>query len=147
MKEYVIEPLMLTEDNERSAAAVAEELEIERLQEEGLVTMAVDVVNDALAPVKSDVGIAMGAAGSDTAMESADMALMEDDLSKLIYLFDISEKTMKVVKENIIASIGSKLVLAVLTFFGLVTLWIAVGIGDVGMALVVTMNAIIMGKR
>jgi len=163
LKEYGIEPIMLSGDNERSAAAVAEELEIERyianvlpdqkldeierLQEEGLVTMVGDGVNDAPALVKSDVGIAMGAAGSDTAMESADMALMEDDLSKLIYLFDISEKTMKVVKENILASIGVKFVLAILTFFGLVTLWMAVGIGDVGMALLVTMNAIILEKR
>jgi len=163
LKEYGIEPIMLTGDNERSAAVVAEKLgidsyianvlpdqkldEIERLQEEGLVTMVGDGVNDAPALVKSDVGVAMGAAGSDTAMESADMALMEDDLSKLIYLFDISEKTMKVVKENIVASIGVKFALAILTFFGFVTLWIAVGVGDVGMALLVTLNALILEQR
>jgi len=163
LKKYGIKPVMLTGDNERTAAAVAEELgidsyianvlpeqkldEIGRLQEDGLVTMIGDGVNDAPALVKSDVGIAMGAAGSDTAMESADMALMEDDLSKLIYLFEISEKTMKVVKENIIASIGVKFALAILTFFGLVTLWMAVGIGDVGMALLVTLNALILEKR
>ncbi len=163
LKEYGIEPIMLTGDNKRTAAAVSEELgidryiasvlpdqkldEIEKLQEDGLVTMIGDGVNDAPALVKSDVGIAMGAAGSDTAMESADIALMKDDLSKLIYLFKSSEKTMKVVKENIVASIGVKLALAILTFFGLVTLWIAVGIGDVGMALLVTLNALVLGKR
>jgi len=163
LKEYGIETIMLTGDNERTAKAVSDELgvdryianvlpdqklnEIKNLQEEGLVTMIGDGVNDAPALVKSDVGIAMGAAGSDTAMESADMALMEDDLSRLIYLFDISEKTMKVVKENIVASIGVKFILAVFTFFGLVTLWLAVGIGDVGMALMVTLNALILEKR
>ncbi|MEF8831896.1 MAG: cation-translocating P-type ATPase [Candidatus Thermoplasmatota archaeon] len=163
LKDYGIEPIMLTGDNERTASTVAEKLgidryiasvlpdqkldEIEKLQEDGLVTMIGDGVNDAPALVKSDVGIAMGAAGSDTAMESADMALMEDDLSKLTYLFDISERTMKVVKENIVASIGVKLALAVLTFFGFVTLWIAVGVGDVGMALLVTLNALLLGKR
>jgi len=163
LKEYGIAPIMLTGDNESTAASVAEELGIdryianvlpdqkldviERLQENGLVTMVGDGVNDAPALVKSDVGIAMGAAGSDTAMESADMALMEDDISKLIYLFETSEKTMKVVKENVVASIGVKFALAVLTFFGLVTLWMAVGIGDVGMALFVTLNALILEKR
>ncbi len=163
LKKQGIEPIMLTGDNERTAESVAKQLgidryianvlpdqkldEIEKLQEDRLVTMVGDGVNDAPALVKSDVGIAMGAAGSDTAMDSADMALMEDDLSKLIYLFDISEKTMKVVKENIVASIGVKFALAVLTFFGLVTLWMAVGIGDAGMALVVTLNALILEKR
>jgi len=162
-KKQGIETIMLTGDNERTASAVAEELgidryianvlpdqkldEIERLQQTGHVTMIGDGVNDAPAIVKSDVGIAMGAAGSDTAMESADMALMEDDLTRLIYLFDISEKTMRVVKENIVASIGVKFALAVLTFFGLVTLWMAVGIGDAGMALMVTLNALILEKR
>lgn len=163
LKKYGVEPIMLTGDNERTARAVANKLgidryiagvlpdekldEIEKLQEEGFVTMIGDGVNDAPALVKSDVGIAMGAAGSDTAMESADMALMEDDLSKLLYLFEISEKTMNVVKENIFASIGVKFALAVFTFFGFVTLWIAVGIGDVGMALLVTMNALLLEKR
>jgi len=163
LEKYGIDSVMLTGDNERTAAAVAEELgidryiagilpdekldEIKKLQEEGLVTMIGDGVNDAPALVKSDVGIAMGAAGSDTAMESADMALMEDDLSKLIYLLEISEKTMKVVKENIVASISVKFALAILTFFGFVTLWIAVGIGDVGMALLVTFNALLLEKR
>nr|AGF93020.1 heavy metal translocating P-type ATPase [uncultured organism] len=163
LKEHGVEPIMLTGDNEKTAAAVAKKLgieryisnvlpdekleEIEKLQEEGHVTMIGDGVNDAPALVKSDVGIAMGAAGSDTAMESADMALMEDDLSKLDYLFNLSEKTMRVVKENVMASIGVKFALAVLTFFGLVTLWIAVGVGDVGMALLVTFNALLLGKR
>ncbi len=163
LREQGFETIMLTGDNERTASAVAEELgidryianvlpdqkldEIERLQKDGLVAMIGDGVNDAPALVKSAVGIAMGAAGSDTAMESADMALMEDDLSRLTYLFDISEKTMKVVKENIIASIGVKFALAVMTFFGFVTLWMGVGIGDVGMALLVTLNALILEKR
>lgn len=163
LEENGIETIMLTGDNERTARAVSEELGIDRyisnllpdekleviekLQKEGLVCMVGDGVNDAPALVKSDVGIAMGAAGSDTAMDSADMALMEDKLHKLTYIFELSEKTMKVVKENIFASIGVKLALAGMTFLGFVTLWIAVGIGDVGMALLVTINAILLVKR
>jgi len=163
LKKHGIEPIMLTGDNEKTASAIAEELgmdryianvlpqeklqEIERLQKNDQVIMVGDGVNDAPALVKSDVGVAMGAAGSDTAMESSDMALMNDDLSKLLYLFELSEKTMKVVKENVIASIGVKFTLAVLTFFGLVTLWIAVGIGDMGMGLLVTLNALLLERR
>ncbi len=163
LKRYGVKTLMLTGDGEETARSVAEELgldgyiadvlpeekldEVEKLQKEGPIAMVGDGVNDAPALVKSDVGIAMGAAGSDTAMESADMALMEDDLSRLIYLFELSKKTMRVVKENIVASIGVKFALAALTFVGLVTLWMAVGIGDAGMALMVTLNALLIEKR
>ncbi|MEF8874298.1 MAG: cation-translocating P-type ATPase [Candidatus Thermoplasmatota archaeon] len=163
LKTYGVKTLMLTGDGEKTARSVAEELgldgyiadvlpedklsEVEKLQKEGTITMVGDGVNDAPALMKSDVGIAMGAAGSDTAMESSDMALMEDDISKLIYLFVLSKNTMRVVKENIAASIGVKFVLAALTFFGVVTLWMAVGIGDAGMALMVTLNALLLEKR
>ncbi len=164
LKTRGIQTIMLTGDNEANARAAANELGIdeyisqvlpeekvatvERLQQQtGPVIMVGDGINDAPALVKSDVGIAMGAAGSDTAMESADMALMEDDLSKLLYLFDLSNDTMKTVKENIYISIGVKMLLAVLAFFGLVTLWMAVGAGDAGMALFVTVNAILLGKK
>jgi len=108
LKEYGIETIMLTGNNERTAKAVSDELgiyrcivnvlpeqklnEIKDLQEEALLTMIGDGVNHTPALIKSDVGIAIGAAGPDTWMESADMALMDDGLTRLIYLFDISEK-------------------------------------------------------
>lgn len=158
-----LKTVMLTGDNETVAASVAEQLGIDafraellpedkvtavkQLQGEGIVVMVGDGVNDAPALVASDVGIAMGAAGSDTAMESADMALMEDDLSKLLYLFDLSDHTVRVVKENIYSSIGVKSLLAGLAFFGVVTLWMAVGIGDMGLALLVVANALLLGRK
>ncbi|MBS3817803.1 MAG: cation-translocating P-type ATPase [Candidatus Thermoplasmatota archaeon] len=163
VKKKDIKTVMITGDNEETAAAVAEEIgidgykadvlpvekvdEVKKLKEEGTVTMVGDGINDAPALMESDIGVAMGAAGSDTAMESADMALMEDDLSKLMYLFDLSDKTMRVVKENIYSAIGVKAVLAGLAVLGLVTLSMAVGIGDAGMAFLVTMNALLLSYR
>ncbi|MFP4170489.1 MAG: heavy metal translocating P-type ATPase [Methanomassiliicoccales archaeon] len=157
-----IRTVMLTGDNEDTARKVAERLgldeyraelmprdklyAVDELGKEGKVAMVGDGVNDAPALVRSDVGIAMGAAGSDTAMESADIALMEDDLSKILYLLDQSGRAMRVIRFNIYSSIGVKAVLAAFTFLGMVTLWIAVGVGDVGMALLVTLNAILLGR-
>ena len=83
----------------------------------------------------------MGAIGSDVSLETADIALMQDDLTKLPYLIGLSKKTMKIVKQNIIASILIKLSFAILTFPGLVTLWLAVAIGDMGLSLAVILNA------
>ncbi len=160
LKDKNIKTVMITGDNEETASAVAAEIgiddymadvlpeekleKVKELKKEGIVTMIGDGINDAPALVESDIGIAMGAAGSDTAMESADMALMEDDLSRLLYLFRLSNKTMRVVKENIYSSIGVKALLAVLAIFGITTLAMAVGIGDAGMAFFVTMNALLL---
>lgn len=162
LKKRGIKTVMLTGDNERTAEAVAKQLNIDEyranllpeekvnvvdaLRSNGVVAMVGDGVNDAPALAKSHVGIAMGAVGSATAIESADIALMHDDLSKLPYLLDFSKQTMKIVKENIYSSIGVKSLLAGLGLFGWVTLWMAVGIGDMGMSLLVTINAILLGR-
>jgi Cd2+/Zn2+-exporting ATPase len=88
------------------------------------------------------VGIAMGAMGSDVAIETADVSLLHDDLSKIPYLVKLGNKTMDVVKTNISASILIKGSFAVLAIGGWITLWMAVAIGDMGLSLAVILNAL-----
>lgn len=149
---------MLTGDNDRTARAIAgrigvDEYHAELLPEDkvsmieeltkryGKVAMVGDGVNDAPALAKATVGIAMGAIGSDVALETADIALMQDDLSKLAYLMGLSRKTLGVVKQNVVTSIAVKGTFALLALPGLVTLWLAVGVGDMGLSLAVILNA------
>ena len=84
----------------------------------------------------------MGAAGSDTALEVADIALMDEDLAKLPELVSLGRRTMSVIRQNIILAIGVKLLFAILVFPGYVTLWMAVAIGDMGISLTVIANAL-----
>jgi Cd2+/Zn2+-exporting ATPase len=159
-----IKTVMLTGDNERAAAAIANELSLDKYYAELLpedkvrhveelaaaykhVAMVGDGVNDAPAMAQAHVGIAMGAAGSDVAIETADIALMHDDLSKVTYLMDLSKKTMAVVRQNVVASILIKGSFAVLAFPGIITLWLAVGVGDMGLSLAVILNALRIGSR
>ena len=153
-----VKTIMITGDNERTARAIAEKIGIaeyhaELLPEDkvniiaklsdkyGYVAMVGDGVNDAPALARANVGIAMGAIGSDVSLETADIALMQDDLSKLPYLIELSGKTLEIVKENVIASILIKGSFAVLAFPGLITLWLAVAVGDMGLSLAVILNA------
>ncbi|SEK65101.1 heavy metal translocating P-type ATPase [Haloferax larsenii] len=155
--------VMLTGDNEVTARAVGEmagvdEVRAELLPEEkaeavaaldeefGGVMMVGDGVNDAPALATATVGVAMGAAGTDTAVESADVALMGDELSKLPYLYALSGKANGVIRENIWASIGVKALLAVGVPFGLVNVAVAVVVGDMGMSLGVTTNALRLAR-
>ncbi|RQG90125.1 cadmium-translocating P-type ATPase [Natrarchaeobius halalkaliphilus] len=157
--------VMLTGDNEGTARAIAaevgideyhaellpdEKLEwIDRLEREhgtggderGHVAMVGDGINDAPALATATVGIAMGAAGTDTALETADVALMGDDLTRLPYLYELSGKANDVIRQNIWASLAVKAVLAAGTPVGIVTVIHAVLIGDMGMSLGVTGNA------
>ena len=159
-----IKTVMLTGDNERAAAAIANELPLSECYAELLpedkvrhveelataykhVAMVGDGVNDAPAMARAQVGIAMAAAGSDVAIETADIALMHDDLSKVTYLIDLSKKTMSVVRENVTAAILIKASFAVLAFPGIITLWLAVGVGDMGLSLAVILNALRIGSR
>jgi Cd2+/Zn2+-exporting ATPase len=155
--------VMLTGDNEVTARAVGgtagvDEVRAELLPEEkaetvaaldeefGGVMMVGDGVNDAPALATATVGVAMGAAGTDTAVESADVALMGDELSKLPYLYALSGKANGVIRQNIWASIGVKALLAVGVPFGLVNVAVAVVVGDMGMSLGVTTNALRLAR-
>ncbi|MBA7602634.1 Cadmium-transporting ATPase [subsurface metagenome] len=154
---------MLTGDNEVTARAISDKLgldgfsanllpeekvaAIEGLRERfGTVAMVGDGVNDAPALAAADVGIAMGAIGSDVALETADVALMEDELGRIIYLVRLSGATMGRIRENITASILVKLGVAVLAFFGYASLWMAVALGDMGLSLGVILNSLRLGS-
>lgn len=163
LKDKGIKTVMLTGDNERVTKAIAKRLKIDEYYAELLpedkvrvigellkkhehVVMIGDGVNDAPALAKAHVGIAMGAIGSDVAIETSNIVLMHDDLTKVNYLFNLSKKTMSVVKQNISLSIFIKGSFAILAFPGIVTLWLAVAIGDMGLSLAVILNALRIGR-
>jgi len=158
LKKRGIKTIMITGDNERTARAIAKRIGIDEYKadllpddkvnlieklskEHGHVAMVGDGVNDAPALARANVGIAMGAIGSDVAVETADIALMQDDLSKVPYLVELSKKALEIVRENVLASILIKGSFAILVFPGLITLWLAVAIGDMGLSLAVILNA------
>jgi Cd2+/Zn2+-exporting ATPase len=158
LKKDGIKTEMITGDNKIVARAIAKEIGVDEyfanlLPEEKAdmisrlskkytgVAMVGDGVNDAPALARSDVGIAMGAVGSDASIQTADVALMQDDLSKLPYLVRLSKKAIGIVRKNTWASILIKGAFAILTFPGYITLWLAVGVGDMGLSLAVILNA------
>ncbi|WP_432359770.1 heavy metal translocating P-type ATPase [Sporosarcina sp. UB5] len=150
--------VMLTGDNEGTAKAIASEAGVNRyfyellpeekvnaikqLQEEGYrVAMVGDGINDAPALATADLGIAMGGAGTDTAMETADIVLMADNLEKLPHTMKLSRKALTIIKQNIWFSLIVKAVALLFIFPGWLTLWIAV-LSDTGAALIVILNAL-----
>lgn len=149
--------MLLTGDNANSAKIFADMVGIKTVfsrqtpeqktqhlsaaQEQGYkVAMVGDGINDGLALAKANLGISLGQAGTDVAREAADVTLMDNSLSKLPYLFALSEHTHKIVMQNIIFAVGLKLVILVLALFGLGNMWMAV-LADVGASLVVVANA------
>jgi Cd2+/Zn2+-exporting ATPase len=151
---------MLSGDHERTAGTTARALgldeyegdllpekKVQRIrelrQQYDAVAMVGDGVNDAPAFAASTVGIAMGVSGSDTALQTADVVLMSDDLSGLPYLFHLSRKALSIVKQNVAIALGLKLLFLVLSLSGLATLWLAV-LADDGAALIVILNGLRM---
>jgi Zn2+/Cd2+-exporting ATPase len=150
--------IMLTGDNEGTAKAIGQkagvnEVKANLLPQEKLsyikelratyqrVAMVGDGVNDAPALAASSVGIAMGGAGTDTALETADIALMADDLRKLPFTVKLSRKALNIIKQNITFSLGIKLLALLLVVPGWLTLWIAI-FADMGATLIVTLNSL-----
>ena len=154
---------MLTGDHEATARTVARRIGIDEYHagllpaekvarirgleaEFGRVAMVGDGVNDAPALAAATVGIAMGAAASDVALETADVGLMGQDLGRLPYLFRLSQRSSRVIRQNIAASITLKVSLAAGVPFGLVSLITAVLLGDMGASLAVTVNALRLAR-
>jgi Cd2+/Zn2+-exporting ATPase len=150
--------IMLTGDNPGTARAIGKQVGVTDIQAELLpqdkltfikqlrekydkVAMVGDGVNDAPALAASTVGIAMGGAGTDTALETADIALMGDDLRKLPFTIKLSRKALTIIKQNITFSLGIKIVALLLVIPGWLTLWIAI-FADMGATLLVTLNGL-----
>jgi Cd2+/Zn2+-exporting ATPase len=149
---------MLTGDNQGTAEAIAAATGVDEIRSEllpadkvraverfvekyGHVAMVGDGVNDAPAMARATVAIAMGAAGSDAAIETADIALMSDDLAKIPWLVGHSRRALSIVRQNIVLSLAIKGIFVVLTFGGLASLWAAIA-ADMGVSLVVISNAL-----
>ena len=155
--------IMLTGDDAETAAAIGREVGVsdvranllpedkvaavqELLDDYGAVAMIGDGINDAPALATSTVGIAMGAAGTAQAMETADIALMGDDLARLPFAFRLSRATMRTIRANVALSLGIKAVFLVLVLLGMGSLWLAV-LADMGASLLVTLNGTRLLRR
>ena len=154
--------IMLTGDNDATAESIAAQVGVTDVRANllpehkvdaarallakfGEVAMVGDGINDAPALATASVGIAMGGAGTEQAMETADVVLMGDDLEKLPFLIRLSKMTMRVIRANIALSLGIKAAFLLLVLFGWGTMWLAV-LADMGASLLVTVNGMRLGR-
>ncbi|MCC8356674.1 MAG: cadmium-translocating P-type ATPase, partial [Oscillospiraceae bacterium] len=160
LKTRHVRTVMLTGDSRTAAEAAGAALSLDEVHAEllpgdkverleavlakkssrGTVAYVGDGVNDAPVLSRADIGIAMGAMGSDAALEAADIVLMDDDLTKLSTAMDISQKCLRIVRQNIVLALGIKALCLVLGAFGLASMWEAV-FADVGVAVLAILNA------
>lgn len=157
LKERGYETVLISGDNQAVCDSIGACLDIDQAYGEQLpdqkleeiknlkkrykgVAMVGDGINDAPALALADLGIAIGASATDITLETADVIIINDDLKKILTYIDISKKTNRKIKQNIWTSIIVKVSFAVLTVIGLMTLWLAVGIGDMGVSLLVLLN-------
>ena len=154
-----VTPWLLTGDNARAANALAGELglkhvasdllpeeklaRIRELQESGLTAMVGDGINDAPALAQADIGIAMGVRGTDSAIEAADIAVMDDRVSSVATLVRLSRMTHSVLVQNIVFALGIKIIFTILAICGFATMWMAV-FADTGTCLIVVANGMRM---
>ena len=158
LKKKRIVAVMLTGDNETTAQTIADEAGIENVRgnllpaekldavrelqkQYGVTAMIGDGINDAPALAHADIGIAMGDAGTDIAMEAADVVIMNDDLRRIPQMIDLSASTWSILWQNIMIALGIKLVFFGLALFGMATMWMAV-FADMGASLLVLMNGL-----
>ena len=158
LHELGIKTLMLTGDNPHTASAIAAQVGIDEAQgnllpEDKLkaiealyaqghyVGMVGDGINDAPALARAEIGFAMAAAGTDTAIETADVALMDDDLRKIPAFIRLSRQTSSILKQNIALALIIKAIFLAVTFLGLATMWMAV-FADMGVSLLVVFNGL-----
>jgi Cd2+/Zn2+-exporting ATPase len=162
LKELGVKTVMLTGDNAASALAVATEVGvdefksslmpddklsvIERLSKDGHVGMVGDGINDAPALAKANVGFSMGAAGTGTAIETADVAIMDDNLLKLPLFIKLSRAIHSILIQNIIFILLVKLVFIGSTLMGHTAMWVAV-FADMGVTLIVMFNSLRLSKK
>lgn len=159
LKKARIYTVMLTGDKVEIAKEIAKRLGVDEVHAElfpedklkiadqmkakyGLIAMVGDGVNDAPALAASDVGIAMGGGGVDVALESADIVLVKDELIQIPYISKLSKKTVKIAKQNIVASLAVKILLGTLGLMGLVPLWFTVASGDDGVTMLLLLNTL-----
>ncbi|MEN6342455.1 MAG: cation-translocating P-type ATPase [Methanospirillum sp.] len=159
-----IRTVIVTGDNPTVAAVIAAELGIDEVEAgvlpeakaevvrrlrgaHGAIAMVGDGVNDAPALAEATVGIAMGGAGSDVAIETADVVLMEDRVDRVVDLLRLARRTRGIVRQNVAVAVSVKAAIAVLAIVGLATLWEAVGFGDMGLSLLVILNALRLVAR
>ncbi|WP_392563587.1 heavy metal translocating P-type ATPase [Orbus wheelerorum] len=157
LKKLGITTVMLTGDNRYTAEVIAKQVGISQakgnllpedklavvseLAQSGIVGMVGDGINDAPALAKADIGFAMGAVGTDTAIETADVALMDDDLRKIPQFIRLSKSTFAILVQNITFALAVKIVFFALTFMGEANMWMAV-FADIGTSLLVVANGL-----